>query len=315
MTTHAIETTPRRTPSNLLHDPLPGTRYRAVRRIGAGTTSEVFEAVGPDRARCAVKVLRAVYADTPDAVFRMEQEGHALAGLDHPSLVPVIDVGTTSAGRPFFVMPLLQGETVRERLNRRGPVSAALACVIVAEVLEGLDAAHRAGLVHRDVKPANIFLPIRDPGGPARRSVLLDFGIAKLLGASGRATTEAKVVGTPRYLAPEQILGGCVDARTDVYAAGLTLFEMIAGRGPYDASSPMDLMRAHLEAKPRSLREFAPVSSELAHAIDRAIAKAPARRWPSARAFAAVLDRAAARETARAGQGDDAIVIDLEMAQ
>jgi serine/threonine protein kinase len=286
----AVETPRHR--SRVLHDPLPGTGYRALRRLGGGSTSEVYEAVGPRRARCAVKVLRSVFADRPEAVFRLEQEGHALAMLDHPSLVRVLDVGTTATGRPYFAMPLLSGETVRERLRRSGPLDPIEACSIVGDVLEGLDAAHRAGVVHRDVKPGNVFLPAGAPGRARPRSILLDFGVAKLLAADGRATTAAAIVGTPRYLAPEQILGGAVDARTDVYAAGLTLFEMIAGRGPFDAAGPIDLMRAHLEDTARRLRDFAPVSADLDHAVARAVAKAPQRRWPSARAFAAVLSRA-----------------------
>ncbi len=291
----------------ILHDPLPGTGYRALRRLGGGTTSEVYAAVGPDRALRAVKVLRSIFADRPDAIFRFEQEARALAVLDHPSLLPVLDLGTTSAGRPYFVMPLLEGETVKERLARAGSVAPAEACGIVVEVLEGLDAAHRAGVVHRDVKPANVFLPRRAAGaspscgaGAPRSAVLLDFGIAKLAGAPGGPTTGASVVGTPRYLAPEQILGGDVDARTDVYAAGLLLFEMVAGRAPFDAAAPIELMRAHLEEAPRPLRDLALVSPELGHAVARALAKPPARRWPSARAFAAVLQRAAAREIGRA---------------
>src|SRR6185295_3861878 len=113
MSMQAVETTKGRSSSGILHDPLPGTGYRALRRIGAGTSSEVFEAVGPDRIRRAVKVLRAPFADEPELIRRLEQEGLALAALDHPSLVRVIDVGTTVAGRPYFAMPLLEGETVR----------------------------------------------------------------------------------------------------------------------------------------------------------------------------------------------------------
>jgi serine/threonine-protein kinase len=299
MSMQAVEITGPRS-SRVLHDPLPGTGYRALRRLGAGATSEVFEVVGVDRVRRAVKVLREALADTPEAIFRLEQEGHALGSLAHPSLVPVLDVGTTSAGRPFFVMPLLEGETVRERLARRGKLPATLGCALLADALEGLDAAHRAGIVHRDVKPANLFLPRRQPVVRTRRCLVLDFGIAKLRGASGRATTDSRVLGTPRYLAPEQILGGRVDARTDVYAAGLTLFEMIAGRAPFDAEGPIEVMKAHLANAPRKLRDCADVSPELSHAVERAIAASPARRWPSARAFAAVLDRAAAREVGRA---------------
>jgi serine/threonine-protein kinase len=297
-----VEATGGRAPSRMLHDPLPGTGYRALRRIGGGSSSEVYEAVGYDRVRRAVKVLRSVFVDAPDAVFRLEQEGRALAALDHPSLVPVIDVGTTATGRPYFVMPLLEGETARERLRRRVRIAPALACGIAIDMLDGLDAAHRGDVVHRDVKPANLFLPARRPLTRTRRCVILDFGVAKLLGAPGAAdapTTDARIVGSPGYLAPEQILGGRVDARTDVYAAGLTLFEMIAGRAPFEGKGTVDLMRAHLDAAPPSLRDLVPVSHELDHAVARALAKAPARRWPTARAFAAVLDRALACELAR----------------
>jgi serine/threonine protein kinase len=279
-------------PSRILHDPLPGTAYRALRRLGGGATSEVYEAAGPGRERFAVKVLRAMFVDSPDAVLRLEQEGRALAGLAHPSLCPVLDVGTTATGRPWFAMPLLSGETVRDRMRRRGLMDPGEATAVVIEALEALDAAHRAGVIHRDVKPANLFLP--DGSGPAaRRCVLLDFGVAKLTEAPERLTTDAQIVGTPRFLAPEQILGGRVDARTDVYAAGLTLFEMIAGRSPFDATDPVDLMRAHVEDTACPLRDFVRIPAELDHAVARAVARSPARRWPSARAFAAVLARAA----------------------
>jgi eukaryotic-like serine/threonine-protein kinase len=299
----AVEAPSYRSPSRILHDPLPGTGYCAVRRLGGGATSEVYEAFGLDGKRCAVKVLRSLFADTPEAVFRLEQEGLALAALDHPSLVPVLDVGTTATDRPYFAMPLLEGETVKARLARRGPFAPAEACAIVAEALEGLDAAHRAGVVHRDVKPGNLFLPARRTGLPARRCVVLDFGVAKLVDRPDGPTTDSGVMGTPRYLAPEQLLGGRVDARTDVYATGLTLFEMIAGRGPFDGTDPIEEMRARLESTARRLRGLAPVSGELEHAVARAVEVSPARRWPSARAFAAVLERAAERERARSGRG------------
>jgi serine/threonine-protein kinase len=294
-----VTSTGGRAPSRILHDPLPGTGYRALRRIGGGSSSEVYEAVGYDRVRRAVKVLRSVFLDTPSAVARLEQEGRSLAALDHPGLVPVIDAGTTATGRPFFVMPLLEGETVRARLRRRGRITPALAAGIAIEMLDGLEAAHRGGVVHGDVKPANLFLPARRPPAQTRRCVLLDFGVARLLDASFAATTGARIVGSPRYLAPEQILGGRLDARTDVYAAGVTIFEMIAGRGPFEGEGPVDLMRAHIEAEPPSLRSLAPVSQELDHAVARALEKPPARRWPTARAFGAVLERALVCELGR----------------
>jgi eukaryotic-like serine/threonine-protein kinase len=291
MSMTAVEVSTIRSPSRILHDPLPGTGYRALRRLGAGSTAEVFEAIGPQRTPCAVKVLRSVFADMPDAVFRMEQEAVALAAIDHPGIPPVLDEGITAAGRPYFVMPRLSGETLRERLAREGRLPADEACAILVEVLEALDAAHRAGVVHRDVKPGNVFLP-RAGSARGRRALVLDFGLAKLLAHPDRATTDPRVVGTPRYLAPEQILGGQVDARTDVYAAGILLFEAVAGRWPFDADGPVEPMRAHLAQEPLRLAALVNVAAELDRAVARALAKAPAQRWPSARAFAAALERA-----------------------
>jgi serine/threonine-protein kinase len=290
----------RREQSARADDPLAGTCYRVVRRIGEGASSEVFEALDPLDGRVAVKILRAHQAACAEARWRLRLEGRALAALDHPSLVPVIDAGATADGRPFLVMPRLEGETLQARLRREERLRPAAACALVGQALLGLGAAHGAGVIHRDVKPGNLFLAEgRAPGSPAElaarrvRVVVLDFGIAKVLGATGGPVTGAHVLGTPRYLAPEQVLGGEVDARTDVYAAGVVLFEAIAGRSPYDAEGPGALMLAHVRARPRRLAELCTVGSELDRVVARALAKPPAERWPSAPAFAAALQRCA----------------------
>ena len=273
---------------------LAGTGYTARRLISRGASADVYEAENRRGELRAVKILKGLHGGTRDARRRFALEGSALAALDHPNLAPVLDAGVTRAGRPYFVMPRLLGETARDRLFRAGPWAPANACAAVADALQGLDFAHRAGLVHRDVKPANLFLVAR-----TERCVVLDFGIAKALDARHDATTGVHVLGTPRYFAPEQVLGGAVDARTDVYAAGLTLFELITGRSPYDARDTVDgidMMRAHVGATPRRARELVNVSEALERAIGRALEKAPARRWSSARAFAAELDRAASFE-------------------
>jgi serine/threonine protein kinase len=290
---------------NVACNPLAGTRYRALRLLGGGSSSEVFDALGPGGLRYAVKVLRPFLLGARDAIARMEQEALALSSLDHPSLVRILDVGITPDGRPFFVMPRLSGETLRQRLAREGTLSPALACSLLAGMLEGLDQAHERGIVHRDLKPANLFLVARprvlgaSSRRPAERCVLLDFGIAKLAASPGDFSTGAHVIGTPRYLAPEQILGGKVDARTDVYAAGLVLYEMLTGQSPFDVQSPVEVMRAHLESEPRRVNDRVRVCRELDHAVARALSKRPDRRWASARTFAAVLDRAAGRELCR----------------
>ena len=288
-------------------DPLSGAGFHVRRRLGGGASSEVFEAEAPSGQRCAVKVLRALHLDTRDAVRRLVREGKALAALDHPNLVPVLGAGVTLDGRPWFAMPKLLGETLRDRLDRAGPIPSGEACSLFLGLLAGLDAAHGAGIVHRDLKPANLFLGPR----PKRlglestnhrdrhRCVLLDFGIAKIAGAACDASTGAYVLGTPRYLAPEQVLGGVVDARTDVYAAGLVLYEMLTGTSPFTSRDVLDLMRAQLEEKPGRVRALIDVSNELDHAVARAIEKIPGRRWASARVFSAVIERAALIERER----------------
>ena len=284
-------------------NPLAGTRYRALRLLGAGSSSEVFDALGRDGGRYAVKVLRPIHVGARALIARLEQEALALASLDHPNVVRVLDVGLTPDGRPFFVMPRLVGETLRERFSREGAMAPDQACALFVGLLQGLDVAHERGIVHRDLKPQNLFLAARPRAlgasrsrFPAERCVLLDFGIAKVVHAAGDLTTGAHVLGTPRYLAPEQILGGRVDARTDVYAAGLVLFEMLTGTAPFAVKGCVELMRAHLESPPPRVSERVRVSRALDHAVARAIEKRPDRRWPSARVFAAVIERAAARE-------------------
>ena len=286
-------------------DPLSGPGFCARRRLGGGASSEVYEAEGPTGQRCAVKVLRALHLDTRDAVRRLEREGRALAELDHPNLVRVLDAGVTHDGRPWFAMPKLVGETLRDRLDRVGSIAPAEACSLFLGLLDGLDAAHAAGIIHRDLTPANLFLVARPKrlgpnGGDRDRCVLLDFGIAKITGAVGTTSTGGYVLGTPRYLAPEQVLGGAVDARTDIYAAGLVLYEMLTGKSPFAARGVIDLMRAQLEEKPGRVRARINVGHELDHAVARAIDKAPGRRWASAGVFTAVMERALVIERARA---------------
>jgi serine/threonine-protein kinase len=265
----------------------------------------VYEAIGRRGEPRALKVLREVHLGSREATARLVREGRALAALDHPNVVRIEDAGVTADGRPFLVMPLLRGQSLRQRLDARGPLSAGAAVAVALDVLAGLAAAHRAGIIHRDVKPANVFLarPAADrpgilgrdrrarrpaAGGP-ERAILLDFGVAKVIGESLDSTTGGHVLGTPRYLAPEQILGGRVDGRTDVYAAGLVLFEAIAGRGPFPAGDPIEAMRAHLHTPAPRLRALLSVPTTIDRAVARAVAKAPALRWQTAAAMAEAL--------------------------
>ncbi|WP_437997470.1 serine/threonine-protein kinase [Sorangium sp. So ce185] len=282
--------------------PLPGTSYRLLQRIGAGSCSEVFEVTGRRGQLRALKLLRAMHEGASEVGARLVQEGRALSTLSHPNVVKVEEVGVTSDGRPFLVMPRLFGETLRERLDARGPLAIPAAVRIAIQVLGGLAAAHRAGIIHRDIKPANVFLAQvsgaeqgaadleSGPSAPeAEHAVLIDFGIAKVTREGLGPPTGSNVLGTPRYLSPEQIRGEDVDARTDVYAVGLLLFEAITGRGPFPVVDSMAVMRAHLSTPAPRLRSLLWVPPALDHAVARALEKDPGLRWQTADAMAAAL--------------------------
>jgi eukaryotic-like serine/threonine-protein kinase len=291
--------------ASLPTDPLVGTRYRAICRIGGGCFSDVFEARGPGGERVAIKVLHASHRDSQELASRFLQEGRLLAQLRHPNLVPLREIGMTRDGRPFLAMPRLEGKTLRHVLDHRGPLSPSSAISLVAGALDGLHAAHRSGVVHRDVKPGNLFLTAPDAGRV--RAMVLDFGIAKVEGAAAHHTTASRVLGTPKYLAPEQILSGRVDARTDVYSMAIVLFECLAARGPFDlvaGSSFQTVLRAHLTLAPRKLDEVANVSPALARVVARGLEKPPSRRYPTASAFAAALRRAVKPASAERAHDD-----------
>ncbi|KYF84562.1 protein kinase, partial [Sorangium cellulosum] len=285
---------------------LYGTPYRPVRRLGRGGMGEVIEAahVGLDKP-VVVKLLHRDLNREPRLVERMRVEAQSLARLAHPNLVMVTDFGRTAEGRTFLVMERLYGRTMREELAARGALPPLEALDLVTQTLAGLAAAHGAGIVHRDVKLENLFVCDADARG--RRVVkVLDFGIAKVVAprGDGRApapslyqTEEGVLVGTPRYLSPEQACGLAVDARTDVYAAGVVLYTLLAGRGPFEHVKRVpDLVRAHASEVPAppSCHAPRPVPPELDRAVMRALEKRPELRFPDAAAFADELSRIAA---------------------
>lgn len=284
------ESTNERTTSS---DPLAGTGYRTIKAIGEGATAVVLEATTRRGVRVAVKVVRSQYAGSREVVVRFEREGRALAAVRHARLVRVLDAGRTCDGRPFLVMPKLHGETLRDRLAC-GALPTDVAIDLACDVLEGLDAAHAAGLIHRDVKPANVF--VLETG----RAMLLDFGLAKLLDDPTNLTANSHILGTPRYVAPEQILGGVVGPATDVYATALVLYEMLAARPVFAGTDAMAVMDAHITEEPRPLGELLAIAPSIEEVIMRALQKSPAKRWKSAHAFAWAL-RAAVLEAGSRG--------------
>jgi serine/threonine protein kinase len=319
-------------------DALRGTPYRTVAPLGQGGMGEVVEAAHIELGKIyAVKLLHPDLRGRPDVADRMRVEAQALALVQHPNLVAVHDLGRTPDGRAYLVMERLYGRTISEELRARGTLPPAEAIDYACQALAGLGAAHAAGIVHRDVKPANLFLCDWENG---RRAVkVLDFGIAKVIGGSRRGalaplafpTERGVVLGTPRFLSPEQARGGAVDARTDIYAIGAVLYWMLAGRGSFEPAAGLrEATGVGAPEPPRPPSAWAPgvVSPELDAAVLRALAQRPEDRFASAEAFARELERVAARMGApsvlprsslpgwsrRAGRGALVVVIALASA-
>jgi serine/threonine protein kinase len=282
-------------------DPLAGTPYRSLALLGRGSMGEVVEAEHRALGKIVVvKLLQRDLARRPDLVDRMRLEGQTLARITHENLVAVLDFQVTLEGRPYLVMERLRGRTLREELAARGALPPAEAVAVARQALAGLGAVHDAGIVHRDVTLANLFLCDAPPGA-ARVVKLLDFGLAKVVSSAGgraprplQASTEEGVsLGTPRFFSPEQAAGQRVDARADLYAMGVVLYTLVAGRGPFaELVAVEDLVAAHLTRSPASPSLHAPwpLPPGLDEAIARAMAKRPEDRFISALAFASALD-------------------------
>jgi HEAT repeat protein/tRNA A-37 threonylcarbamoyl transferase component Bud32 len=248
----------------------------------------------------AIKLLKHAFIADEAARRRFFTEAQAVAKLAHPHLIDIFDLGTAPDGRVYYVMELLQGRTLAERMAQ-APLPFATVVPILSDVCEALGVAHAMGLVHRDLKPANLFLVER--AGELPFVKVLDFGIAKVLGGdeSGpdQLTRTGHLLGTPQYMAPEQIDGGSVDVRADVYALGVILYELATGTLPFAAQTVGGLLKAHLvEAPPRfDAARLAPgVPGALEAVVWKALRKPSAERYDSVRAFADDLGRAARGE-------------------
>jgi serine/threonine protein kinase len=236
-----------------MEDLAPGARigdYRIERELGRGGMSVVYAAthlvIGK---RAAIKVVRPVLCADATGMLRAIQEARAINQIRHPNIVDVYGYGRLADGRCYLIMERLEGETLFERMGWR-PISHEEALAILVSLCEALAAAHKSGIVHRDVKPANIFLT------DDNRVKLLDFGLAKLLADERGITQHGAVLGTPDYIAPEQAKGGVVDARADVYSLGVVAFEMFAGQLPFCDDNPAVLIARHIQDEPPRLREL-----------------------------------------------------------
>src|SRR5512139_542426 len=256
--------------------------YRLVARLGAGGMGEVYkgvhDAIG---SKVAIKLLHATAARDRSLQERFLLEAKAVNRIEHPGVVKIIDAGRMDNGRPFLVMELLDGSSLHD-LHKAGKLSLVDACRAMVDVLDALAAAHAAGVVHRDLKPANLF---RTKYG---RTFVLAFGVAKLMASDApvRLTMTGSAIGTPHYMAPEQIRGKPVTPAVDIYAAGVVLFELLCNRRPFDHTDEDGVMAAHLEQRPPPPRALEPaIPLAVQDVILTAIAKYPAKRPPSAAAM------------------------------
>jgi serine/threonine protein kinase len=284
-----------------LSDTLVGS-YRLRRLIGEGGMSAVYEAEHVDLGRIvAVKVLQRERAADRRAVSRLAHEARVVAGVNHPNVCGVHDLGTLADGRPYIVMDRLQGGTLASRILRDGAVEARDIVPIIVQLLSALAAVHEIGVIHRDLKPQNVFLTPRADGAPWVK--LLDFGLSR--GGTGDATPilgPGFVVGTPIYMAPEQISGKRLDRRVDIWASGVILYEALSGRPPFWSAKFSAIVHQVTRSRHRPLDDVDPsIPLELVTIVNRALAKDPADRFSSAIEFRdALVAMSWARETALA---------------
>jgi serine/threonine-protein kinase len=260
--------------------------YRLEYLLGEGGMGSVYKATSAEGEVVAVKLTKEKLAN--DDVFRrrFDREARAATEVEHPRVVPVLDVGEHE-GRPFMVQRYMPGGSLNDRIERQGPLDPADVGVVCREVADGLDALHEAGIIHRDLKPHNILL---DEEGSA---YLSDFGLAKHAEASV-LTKPGQALGSMDYMAPEQIRGGEVSPATDIYGFACVMFECVAGAPPFASEKGMKVLHAHLgndPPDPAAAREDVP--AELGFAITKALAKDPEERPQTATAFARMVRLAA----------------------
>jgi serine/threonine protein kinase/beta-lactam-binding protein with PASTA domain len=264
-------------------DRVLNNRYRPTSLVGEGGMAMVYEAEDLLLGRkVAVKILREQFASDPGFLARFRREAKAAAALSHPNVVAIYDVGSDGPTQ-YIVMELVRGRTLKQIIQEEGPVSSARAISLGRQICEGLEYAHEHGIVHRDVKSQNILV------GRESRVKITDFGIAVALGASS-LTESGHVVGSAQYFSPEQARGEQATALSDIYAAGVVLYEMATGQLPFEAETPVAVALKQVQEAPAPPRRLNPrIPESLQAVILRAMAKDPAQRFESGRAMAGAL--------------------------
>jgi tRNA A-37 threonylcarbamoyl transferase component Bud32 len=289
-----------------------GDRYRVVRPIGHGAMGKVFLAenlaIG---LRVAVKLLKPELLANPDFRLRFKHEAEAVAAIQHPNVARFLDL---IVGDPtFLVMEFVDGPTLHQVVATDGKLQPRRAADIAVRLAWGLHAAHKAGVIHRDLKPSNILLQSDDEAGEVPK--IIDFGLAKTAASPGAPLTRAgQIVGTPQYMAPEQIARKEVDARTDVYALGCVIYTMLCGRAPFaDTGDDMQLLYRQVHEPVEPVRRIAPdVPEGLEAVVMKALAKHPSQRFQSAREFAQALVPSVEKRAPRSPRGETTQVIRIQ---
>jgi serine/threonine protein kinase/ligand-binding sensor domain-containing protein len=263
--------------------------YQIVEQIGRGGMATVFKAYQPSMDRyVAIKILPSHYTEDESFVARFTQEARTLARLEHPHILPVHDYGEQE-GTTYLVMRYVRAGTLKDLIDREGPMEVQEAARILGQVGSALDCAHSQGVVHRDIKPSNILI---DQDG---NTFLTDFGIAKLVAETAQLTASGAIIGTPAYMSPEQGMGQPVDYRCDIYSLGVVLYELVTGQVPFAAETPLAVLLKHINDPlplPRQIKQDLPEGVE--RVILKAMAKAPDDRFQSAQEMVDALAKAVA---------------------
>jgi len=270
--------------------------YGIVRRVGAGGMGEIYEVSHSRLAgRYAMKVLRQEVAASPEALMRFQREAKVTSALQHPNIVHVIDFSTLEGGQPYLVMEFLDGPELTQVMKRSASLALPQVISYVKQIASGLTAAHEHDVVHRDLKPQNIFV-LKVKGSDHELIKIVDFGISKMNAVTATITSGSTVMGTAQYMSPEQALGRIdeIDARTDQFSLALIVYEMLTGQHAFQGESISSLVYQIVHEEPRALGDpNGPIPPLVASVLKRALAKDKAKRFPTVKAFADALEGAA----------------------